>query len=192
MKILSQPLRRGLAIAILLFAVGGLYFGIVAPLFDEYAEDRDAIAHLNDSLDRYRNVAQTLAPRQAVLTKMNEQSTASDGFMKGPNDTLIATQIQNRIKRLADTAKGDLKSTQVLPAQAEGKLRRITVRAQLSATLPAALRIVHSLESSSPVLFIDNADLRARPAARRGQTSETDAGMIELQFDVYGYTGGVD
>jgi general secretion pathway protein M len=192
MNTVSRPLRRSLAIAILLFTISGLYFGIVAPLFDEYAQDRDAIARLNDSLDRYRSVAQTLAPRQTTLAEINQRSTASDGFMKGPNDTLIATQIQNRIKRLADTAKGDLKSTQVMPTQAEGKLRRITVRGQLSATLPAALRIVHGLESGSPALFIDNADLRARPAARRGQNSEADVEMIDLQFDVYGYTAGED
>jgi general secretion pathway protein M len=193
MKTLSLPLRRSLAIALLVFAIGALYFGIFTPVLDAYAQDRDAIAQLNDSLDRYRSVAQTLAPRQATLAEINKRSTASDGFMKGPNDTLIATQIQNQIKRLADTVKGDLKSTQVLPTQAEGKLHRITVRGQVSATLPAALRIVHGLESTTPALFIDNANLRARPAtARRGQNSEADPEIIEMQFDVYGYTRGDD
>jgi general secretion pathway protein M len=193
MKSLSLPLRRSLALALLVFALGALYFGIVTPILDKYAQDRDAIAQLNDSLDRYRAVARTLAPRQALLAEISRRSTATDDFMKGPNDTLIATQIQNQIKRLADNVKGDLKSTQVLPAQAEGKLHRITVRGQLSATLPAALQIVHGLESTSPALFIDNANLRARPApVRRGQNSEPDPEIIEMQLDVYGYARGDD
>jgi general secretion pathway protein M len=185
---LSPPVSRGLALAILIGVVGGLYYGIVRPIVDNYGATRASIEQLQDVLVRYQRAARDLVPRQAELAALKQRQSAQDGFLQGANDTLVAAQIQNRIKALADATKGELRSTQVLPSQDEGKLRRITVRGQMSTTLPGALRVFHGLESASPLLFIDNVDMRARPAQLRDRSAAVNTDIIDLQFDVYGYT----
>jgi len=187
-ELLSPPVSRALALAILIGVVGGLYYGIVRPIVDNYGATRASIEQLQDTLMRYQRAARDLAPRQAELTALKQRQSAQDGFLQGANDTLVAAQIQNRIKALADATKGELRSTQVLPSQDEGKLRRITVRGQMSTTLPGALRVFHGLESVSPLLFIDNVDMRARPAQLRDRSAAVNTDVIDLQFDVYGYT----
>jgi general secretion pathway protein M len=187
-ELLSPPVSRALALAILIGVVGGLYYGIVRPIVDNYGATRASIEQLQDTLMRYQRAARDLAPRQAELAALKQRQSAQDGFLQGANDTLVAAQIQNRIKALADATKGELRSTQVLPSQDEGKLRRITVRGQMSTTLPGALRVFHGLESVSPLLFIDNVDMRARPAQLRDRSAAVNTDVIDLQFDVYGYT----
>jgi hypothetical protein len=186
--VLSPPVSRGLALAILVFVIAGLYYGIVSPLLANYAATRASIDQLQDTLVRYQRAARELGPRQAELAALKQRQSAQDGFLQGSNDTLVAAQIQNRIKALADSAKGELRSTQVLPAQDEGKLRRITVRGQMSLSYSAAVRVFYGLESTAPLLFVDNVDLRARPAELRNRTVVVDTDLIDVQFDVYGYT----
>ena len=187
-ELLSPPVSRALALAILIGVIGGLYYGIVRPIVDNYGTTRTSIDQLQDTLMRYQRAARDLAPRQAELAALKQRQSAQDGFLQGANDTLVAAQIQNRIKALADATKGELRSTQVLPSQDEGKLRRITVRGQMSTTLSGALRVFHGLESVSPLLFIDNVDMRARPAQLRDRSAAVNTDVIDLQFDVYGYT----
>lgn len=187
-EVLSPPLKRALAVAILIGLIGGVYYGVVRPLLDNYNDRRASIEQLQDNLARYQRAARDLAPRQAELAALKQRQSAQDGFLQGANDTLVAAQIQNRIKSLADATKGELRSTQVLPSQDEGKLRRITVRGQMSTSLAGALRVFHGLESASPLLFIDNVDMRARPAQLRDRTAAVNTDVIDLQFDVYGYT----
>ena len=123
---------------------------------------------------------------------MRQPQAASEGFLQGTNEALVAAQIQNRVKALSEAARGELKSTQVLPAQDEGKYRRITIRVQLTLDLPAAQSLIYGVETASPLLFLDNLDMRAHIAERRRDRSApgSDDGMLDLRFDVYGYVRG--
>ena len=109
-------------------------------------------------------------------------------FLEGSSDTLIAAQVQNRVKTSVDAAKAELKSSQVLPAEADGKLKRIAVRDQMSATTAGLLAVFHDLEAQSPLLFLDNVTLQVRPMALRDRNDPGSGEVIDVQFDVYGYT----
>jgi len=187
---LSPPVRRGLAVAILLVLVAALYFGVVQPLVDNYLADRQKIAQLKDAVARYRRAAEELPARQAELAALARDPASAAGFLQGTNDTLMAAQIQNRIKSLSDAAKVDLRTSQVLPSAEEGKLKRIAVREQLTGTIGGILAVFHGLESAAaPSLFLDNLSMRTRPVATRPNAPAADA-VIDVQFDVYGYTRG--
>ncbi len=187
---LSPPVQRGLAVAILIVLIAVLYFGLVQPLADNYFADRQTVAQLKDAGAKYRRAAEELPARQAQLDALARDQASAAGFLQGPSDTLIAAQIQNRIKSLADAAKVDLRSSQVLPGAEEGKLKRIAVREQLTGTIGGILAVFHGLEApGSPSLFLDNISLRTRLAATRANAPAADE-IIEVQFDVYGYTHG--
>lgn len=189
---LPPALSRAAAVAILLALIAVLYLGIAKPIVDAYQSIGADTAQLEDQLRRYQRAGGDRAQRQAELAALEHHSSAADGFLQGANDTLVAAQIQNRLKSLAEAAHAELRSTQVLPAQDEGALRRISVRGQFSTTTGGALQIFHGLESQYPLLFVDNLDIRSRQAGARevrgrgGNTGDSDA--LDLQFDIYGYT----
>jgi hypothetical protein len=185
---LSPALRRALALAILLGLVGAGYYGVVEPIAAEYQATQSSIEQLRSMLARYESAGRDLDRRKAELATLKQQQTAADGFLRGANETLVAAEIQNRIKSLAESTKGELRSTQILPPQEEGKFHRITVRGQMAVKLAAAQRVFYGLEASSPLLFFDNVNLRARPERRRDESN--DDPVLDIRFDVYGYTRG--
>lgn len=187
---LSPPVQRGLAVAILVVLIAVIFFGVVQPLADSYLADRQTIAQLSDAVAKYRRAAEELPARQAQLDALARDQASAAGFLQGPSDTLIAAQIQNRIKSLADAARVDLRSSQVLPGADDGKLKRIAVREQLTGTIGGILAVFHGLEATgSPSLFLDNISMRTRLVAVRANAPATEE-IIEVQFDVYGYTHG--
>lgn len=190
MNALSPPVRRALAVTILIVLVAALFFGVVQPLADSYLSDHQRIAQLKDAVAKYQRAAEELPARQAQLDALARDQASATGFLQGPSDTLIAAQIQNRIKSLADSAKVELRSSQVLPGAEEGKLKRIAVREQLTGTISGILSVFHGLEAtSSPSLFLDNISMRTRPIVTRANAPAADE-ILEVQFDVYGYTHG--
>ncbi len=189
---LSPAVSRAAALAILLELIAILYLGIAMPIVDAYQSIGDNTAQLQEQLHRYQRAGSDRAQRQAELAALEQRSSAADGFLQGANDTLVAAEIQNRLKSLADTAHAELRSTQVLPVQDEGALRRISVRGQFATTMPGALQIFHGLESQSPLLFVDNVDIRSRQGSSReirGRGGDAgDSDVLDLQFDISGYT----
>jgi hypothetical protein len=129
-----------------------------------------------------------LPARQIELAALKQGQAKADGFLEGSSDTLIAAQIQNRVKTLANAAKTELKSSQVLPAAPDGKLKRIAIRGQISATTAGLLAIFHDLEAQSPSLFLDNVTLQVRPLTLRDRDNPGNGDTIDVQFDVYGYS----
>lgn len=187
---LSPPFQRALAVAILVAIIGIIYYAVAQPLIDAYAADRAEIAQQQETLFRYQRAAQEFPARQKELAALKQQQAKADDFLEGASDTLIAAQIQNRVKTLANTAKTELKSSQVLPAESDGKLKRIAIRDQISATTAGLLALFHDLEAQSPSLFLDNVTLQVQPMALRGRSNPGNGDTIDVQFDVYGYSHG--
>ena len=165
-----------------------IYAALVQPLIDTYAADNAEIAQRQEALLRYQRAAQGLPARQKELAALKQDQAKADGFLEGSSDTLIAAQIQNRVKTLANAAKIELKSSQVLPAALDGKLKRIAIRGQISATTTGLLSIFHDLEAQSPSLFLDNVTLQVQPLTVRDRNNPGNGDTIDVLFDVYGYS----
>jgi len=189
MNQLPPMVRRLVAVLILLGGIGVLYVALVQPLLDDYLGTREAIADTRSLLARYRGVAADLPQRQKELAGLRQRHATSEGFLQGSNDALVAAQIQSRIKALVEAAHGELKSTQVLPAQDEGKYRRLAIRAQMTLDIAAAQRVLYGVETASPFLFLDNVDMRAHMIDRRrerGGNPPSD-NQLDVRIDVFGY-----
>lgn len=174
------------ALAILVAISASLYAVLVQPLIDDYRGTTESADRMNALLERYRRISQSLPKLQAELASLKQEQGSRDGFFQGASDALVAAQLQGRLRAAVDASQGELKSTQVLPTLEEGKMRRIAVRGQLSSSLAAAQRVLYELEGASPVLFIDNLNMRARSPERRAEGAELDP-VLDVRFDVYGY-----
>jgi general secretion pathway protein M len=184
-NITSPPwLGRVAALAILIVPLAILYVGIVQPLLDSYAEDRQEIEQQQALLQRYRDAGAGVPALEAQLAALRRAPAGQNGFLRGANEVLVAAQLQDRLQRLVEASQGGLQSTQVLAVRDEGKFRRVAIRGQMVLSMAGLQRVVYELESGSPSLFLDNLDLRPRVAAT---PAETAVDSLDVGFDLYGY-----
>ena len=177
---------RLLALGLLFIMLGGVYFVVVSPLLDLYAERAGVLENRRMLLPRLRAAADELP----VLSARVEQLRAAAGTRKitleGATDALAAAALQSRIEEFASSAGATIGSTESLPAEARSGYRRIGLRYVLSGPYEALVKFFAKLETAAPPLVIDN--LHIHGVLRRPGTPAS-AGL-DAGLDVYGYRGG--
>ena len=181
---LSANLRRAAALAILglLLLLG--FFGVVQPLMEKYAVALGTVERLVLALAR-ADRGDDVTTLEAELARLKARRPDAVEFLQSANDALAAADLQNRIKSAVEAAQGELRSTQILPVREEGQFRQAAVRGQMVVKLQALQRIFYQFESASPLLFLDNVEIRARGAQRNRGVG--DDPLLEVRFDLYGY-----
>ena len=185
MMSLPRWLSRMLALALLAAVIAIPVLTVVVPLREDYAATTARIAENRLALDRYRRIALRLPRQRVELAALRERQAKQDGFLAGDNETLIGAELQNRVKTVVETAQGELRSTQVLPPRDDGGYRQIPVRVEMTGDLPVVQAILYRLEAATPVLFLDDVELRGHPMDRRDGSDEDPP--LDLSFEVYGY-----
>src|SRR5262249_50760781 len=127
-----------------------------------------------------------IAGLELQLARLKETQKSVGGALQGGSESIAAAQLQSRLKSAVDSARGELRSTQVLPAREEGNFRRLTIRAQISLHLPALQRVIYDVEASFPYLLLENIEIRTRSALRR-RDRVTDDGLLDVRLDLSGY-----
>jgi hypothetical protein len=177
--------RRGqlLALSLLLIALGAVYFLIVSPLLELYAE-RAAVLENQRALAPRLHAAEDELP---LLHARVEQLRAAAGTRKltleGASDAIAAASLQSRIEELANSVGATIGSTESLPAEARSGYRRIGLRYVLSGQYETLVKFLAKLESATPPLVIDN--LHIHGVLRRPGTPA--AAGLDAGFDIYGY-----
>lgn len=182
----SPLLSRSLALAILFGLVGVLLLGIVVPVYSSYVDSRNTVDQLRMTLSRLNVGDADLAHLKAEATRLTSAKTKTVGLLQSANDSLAAADLQNRLKLLVESVHGDLRSTQMLATRSEGNFRRVSIRSQIAVDVVGLQKIFYSLETSSPLLFLDNIDIRVRPDRKGGAANQ---GPLDVSFDVYGFMG---
>jgi general secretion pathway protein M len=183
---LSPRLSRALALTILIVLLWFVYSGLVQPLLEHYAEARNSGEQLESVLARARQAGRTLSDLQTELARLKGHGVSGAGTIQSGNESLAAAELQNRIKSSVEAARGELRSTQILPSREEGVFQRISIRGQISGNLEALQRVFYEFESTSPFLFLDNVDIRVRPVRQQNEAA-SDNPVLDVRFDLYGY-----
>jgi general secretion pathway protein M len=185
----SQPLQRLLAVVLLIAALSLIAIGIVMPTVSRYAALEAGIADNEMALHRFEEVTKRLPRLEAERKTLQQALAAQDGFLKAPNDSLAAAELQARIKSAVEKNGGELKSTQTLPARDEKGFRRITARVEVMGSDSTLMRVWYDMESGLPFLFIDNFDIEARSINRRDRT-QPPLIMLDVRFELAAYARG--
>ncbi|MEW5726271.1 MAG: type II secretion system protein GspM [Pseudomonadota bacterium] len=179
---MTASLRRLAAVAILGGVVVLVHLAVVDPLVGAWSGASRDIAEAQARLGALTALAGAAERLDSALAEREREAADAPAHYRAASDTLVAVQMQDRLKQAVDGAGGTLASLRVLPAGEEGPFRRVALRAQVGATLPALQRVLHALEASRPVLVLDNLSVTA-PAAPAG----ADDPVLTVRFDVLGY-----
>lgn len=185
----SPRLSRLLALALLIAALAVPYLAVVRPFVAELAANRELLAEQAALRERYGRIAANSAGLGERLDALREQPVAEHAYLEGASESLVAAELQSRVKSAVQSNGGTLNSTQILDATTEAGFRRLAVRVRMSASTDALPKVLYALESSEPFLFIDNVDINARTVRRRetGGKGETETVELIASFDLFGY-----
>lgn len=174
---------RILALALLAVVLAGGYLLAVRPLVGAYLTNRHAIAESRDLLARLSAIAAHGAAWRRQVEELRGRRVVETAYLQGTSETLAAAALQNRLKSAIQKHGGELQSVQALPATETDGFRRVVVRAQMTADVPALQKILYDLEAGLPFMFVDNLDVRVRHARRDTERAEP----LEVGLEVYGY-----
>ena len=180
--------RRGqlVAVGVLLLVIGVVYLALVSPLLDLYETRSEHLVDRQAYLDHALNTVNGLpALRKAAADTGRSPSEPEGGaFLAGDNDAMAGASLQGLLQDMAAGAGATLASEEVLPAEQQGRFRRISLRISLTAGWSVLLTLLQSVESSPYQLLVD--DLQLHAAARMGPGG-ADAGPLETSFVVLGF-----
>jgi general secretion pathway protein M len=171
---------RAAALVLLGLVVALLYAGLIAPY-------RDYVAALDDRLDAKASILdrmRSLTRQPAAPDDPATAATLDALLLPDLSDAQAVGQLQDRLKEFAAAGGVDLQGVQVLPPIETATLSRLAVRLRGAADMAALNRFLHAVESTRPVLLIDN--LRIQSRAPRGAPSPASA-VLDIQLDVIGF-----
>lgn len=181
-------LGRVAAAALLLAVACGVGAAIAVPVVGAYARYDESIESLRHQHRKLSEVAATQASLQRQLARIEAQRPGDEYMLTGDSEALAGAELQNLAKELVVRNGGKLDSTQVLEAQTEGVLERITIRARFSTTVPSLKRTLYVFEAGKPALFVERIEIRADTAAARQVVGGAARGMpLKVSMDVFGY-----
>src|SRR5215469_10124775 len=161
---------RALALGLLGLLVAVLWVGVADPIKRRYDENDQAITDGIRLLAGFKSViAQDRQP--------GSESGAGDleryrgDFLAGPEDAIILADLQTRLRSLITAHNAELSTARALPAKSRDGLEYLGLALQIRAEMKSVQEVLHAIETGTPLLFVEHADLRLderRSAAGRG------------------------
>lgn len=177
---------RRLAIGLLVAAIVAAIAAVAIPVWLRHRHYDVALAENLDKLDRLRRIAST----RPEVTRQLEAMRAKDSrkfFLRSGAAAFSAAEAQEAIRAIVEANGGRLITMQAPSTREEGRYRQVTVNVQLTANIFALRKILASIESNTPFLFVDNLMIRSQVQANHKPGPGQEPDMF-VTLDVSGYS----
>ncbi|MDH5832987.1 type II secretion system protein GspM [Luteimonas kalidii] len=182
---------RWLALAILAGVLALAYLVLVHPWWT--APLLDTNARIDALRERDLRARMELAQAPQVAERLEAARAAAGsapGFMAEANVQLATSALVQRLEQAVLQASPGNRSCAITNRQPMNDARqerfpRATVQVRLTCGNPELAAVLHSLESGSPRLFVDNLNILAQRYQFSG--NQGSGGGVDVSFDLYGY-----
>lgn len=136
---------------------------------------------------------------QTQLAQVHKFEADNPGYLTEANKDLASAGLVQRLEQVVGSASSNPNACQITartPADMPTKepFARVVVQVRLRCGMGELAAVLHSLESGSPQLFVDNIDLLSR-RSYLPTGSDGGGGALDVSFDLYGYlknpSGGI-
>lgn|SRR5665213_3132721 len=182
MTTVSMPLRRGLALVLLVTVlVVGWRLG-VQPIIDLSLERRQDIAALSDQLAHLQAII-VRRPELEHRAALEQRNLGTEGGLwTEASAAEVAAGMQNRLRQVIAGGNGRLRSTALLSQANEHGFRRVTVHFSIEGVLGTVQATLAAIQASRPAMFVDSMAIHAAGA---GDADTPPA--LTMELDVSGY-----
>ena len=180
--------QRWLALGLLVLVLLLVIFVVISPLVStglEYYEQKQELAF---RLQRSINIVARKDSVAENVERIKQQYQQQNYFSTRDTEALTSADLQKFIKTAISKAGGQLTSTQVLPGRNEDGLNRVTVKVRMSGDIEALRSVLHDIESSVPVMIVNQIDIRPVRGKRNRKTRKIESSnKLNINFQVAGF-----
>ena len=141
---------------------------------------------MTSRLERYRRIA-AMQPEVARSLESMRQQDPKRLFLRTGAPALSAAEAQEALRSIIEASGGRLITMQAPTTRDDGRYRQVSVNVQLTANIQSLRKILHSVETRTPYLFVDNLMVRSQVPSNFKPGVNAEPEMF-IQFDVSGYT----
>lgn len=176
----TQWLRFGIFLGANLAVAAAVLMTLAGPAMDLLADQR---RQLDAGILRLQQ-ATAAANRSEQIANIDPAvvDRAFQRFLQGESESLLAADLQTRLRERATASGLSFSSIATLPPRDWNGYHLIGTRIELSGPSEAVARFMSSLEGGSSLLFVQRAKL-----SMQGQ-AEADAAAVSVSMDIYGAT----
>jgi general secretion pathway protein M len=167
---MQRWLAVGLLAALLLIVIAAVF----VPAIGKWIELREEKDQLAIKLRQYERI---LAGKDAVIKNMGavKEAIQEQNYFNSQNtEALASAEVQEFIKKAVVDAGGRLSSTQALPVKSKDKFSLMTVSVRMTGTSEVLRSVLYRLETSTPLIIIDQLDIRPLRGVRNRQTRQIE------------------
>lgn len=181
---------RWLALALLLGAVLVAYLVLVHPWFTQPMRALgERIATLQERELRIRRELDQAPQVHAALEQAREAMTAMPGFMpQGSVELATAALVQRLEQAVVEASPGNrscaISNRSPMTGGRAERYPRASVQVRLRCGNPELAAVLHSLETGTPRLFVDNLNILSQ---RHTVAAGAASGGVDVSFDLSGY-----
>ncbi len=189
---MSPAAHRLTAVLLLLLLLATVYSVFDRFWLGRYQMYQQVQVELQDRLQRYERLLASHDELHRQLELVRSQHAAQDYYLPRTTPTLAATGLQQQVSQLVQNHGGSLASSQILPAREQNGVVRVALRVQLSGDAETLQRTLYDLESSEPLLFVDNLQVRSRSIRERvrGGSPQEQGVRTTIQLIMQGEISG--
>jgi general secretion pathway protein M len=179
---------KALALGLVALSLGALYLVVVAPLLAFYNGREAVLRDRMELADHLQATVQDLPRLREAAAQLRETASAGDLLLAGSSDAVAAGSLQSLVKELVTKGGAILSSAEILPPQRQDDFQRVGIRVSFSGDLTLLTSVLRGIETSHPILFADNLDIRGNGASATGAAGNgRSSPVLVIAFDVYGF-----
>lgn len=184
---MTPQLSRITAILLLLSLAGLVFLMVVHPVIAKYRSAQETIESLRSRLAHYERIAGRRGTLNEEIRRLKNTQRTDRYFLKNRAEALAVAELQSRISKVVAASGGTLLSTQPLNMITTELLPRVRLRVRMTGDINAIQKMLHQLESGTPVLLIDDMAINSQTGFARRATEKDAAPILNVQFDLSGY-----
>jgi len=184
--------QRRLAIGLLIAVIVVVLSSTVLPVAMAHKSYNDEIASLSERLYRVQGIASQDEMMRDRYVQLQRAQAARGYFLQGDSAAVASADLQRLLKEITARNETQLMSTQILPAQQEGSLTRVSLRVRITGPLQGLYQSLYDVEANPVLMFVDNASVRTAAVMRQRLRPNQSSDMFEATFDLSAYVTGVE
>ncbi|MCF6252753.1 MAG: type II secretion system protein GspM [Methylococcaceae bacterium] len=177
-------LALGLFVTVMLLVVFIAIVPLVSTGMDYYEQKQELIFRL-------QRATKVVARKDAVVAeneRIKQKYQGQNYFSTRDTVALASADLQKLIKTSISEAGGQLTSTQVLPSSSKDSFSRVTVKVRMTGDIEALRTVLHEIESSVPMMIVDQLDIRPVRGRRNRRTRKIEpSNKLNINFQVAGF-----
>jgi hypothetical protein len=182
MQSVSLPLRRALALALLLSVMVLGWTLAIQPLIDVSRDRREEIAALSDQLAQLTTIIGRRPELQRRAASDESALDAEGGLWTEGSAAEVAAGMQDRLRKVVAGSNGRLRSTAVVSEALEHGFHRVTVHFAIEGVLETVQATLAAVQAARPAMFVDSVAIHAT-----GVGGGHEPPALTMDLDVSGY-----